>query len=189
MPAPDASTAPLTSLQIREILALLPHRFPMLLLDRVLECTPGERVVALKNVSINEPQFQGHFPERPILPGVLIVESIAQAAGIITLSAHPDYRRKAFYLAGLDGFRFRRPVIPGDQLRITVTRTAARRNVWQFEAQVTVEGLLVCEGTLLATTADPPQDQRPPPAPPEAATEKAAPPPPGTSADPERPGS
>ena len=163
-PGADAPAAPLTALQIRDILALLPHRFPMLLLDRVTECVPGERVVALKNVTINEPQFQGHFPERPILPGVLIVEAIAQAAGIITLSAHPDYRQKAFYLAGLDGFRFRRPVIPGDQLRITVTKQAARRHVWQFAASVTVEGLLVCEGTLLATIADPPQDQKPPPA-------------------------
>lgn len=151
-------------MNIQEILALLPHRFPMLMLDRVLECTPGERVVALKNVSINEPQFQGHFPDQPILPGVLIVEAIAQAAGIIAITAHPDYRRKLVYLAGLDGFRFRRPVMPGDQMRITVTKQAAKRAIWKFSATVTVDSHLVCEGDLLATVADPPEVRREEPA-------------------------
>lgn len=142
-------------MNISEILSLLPHRYPMLMLDRVLECEPGKKVIALKNVSINEPQFQGHFPSHPIMPGVLIVEAIAQAAGIIAITAHPDFTKKRVYLTGLDGFRFRRPVIPGDTLRITVEKIAEKRAIWKFSALVEVEGQRVAEGELLATVVDP----------------------------------
>jgi 3-hydroxyacyl-[acyl-carrier-protein] dehydratase len=142
-------------MNISEILSLLPHRYPMLMLDRVLECEPGKKVIAIKNVSINEPQFQGHFPSHPIMPGVLIVEAIAQAAGIIAITAHPDFTKKRVYLTGLDGFRFRRPVIPGDTLRITVEKIAEKRAIWKFSALVEVEGQRVAEGELLATVVDP----------------------------------
>lgn len=144
-------------MNIQEILALLPHRYPMLMLDRVVECQPGQRVVAIKNVSANEPQFQGHFPGYPIMPGVLIVEAIAQAAGIIAITANPDFRQKVVYLAGLDGFRFRRPVTPGDTLRITVEKIAEKRSIWKFSASVEVDGQRTAEGELLATVADPPK--------------------------------
>ena len=143
-------------MNVQELMAILPHRYPFLLLDRIVECVPGERVLAIKNVSINEPQFQGHFPGTPIMPGVLIVEAMAQAAGVIALTAHPEFGRKIVYLTGLDGFQFRRPVVPGDQLRILVEKTAERRSIWKFTARAEVEGALVCEGEILATVSDPP---------------------------------
>jgi 3-hydroxyacyl-[acyl-carrier-protein] dehydratase len=144
-------------MNIQEILKLLPHRYPFLMIDRVLECTPGERVVALKNVSINEPQFQGHFPSTPVFPGVLIVEAIAQACGIVAMSAHPDFGQKVVYLAALDAFRFRKPVTPGDQLRISVEKQAEKRGIWKFAARVEVEGKLVAEGEVMATVVDAPK--------------------------------
>lgn len=143
-------------MNIHEILKLLPHRYPFLMIDRVVEVEPGERVVALKNVSVNEPCFQGHFPSVPIFPGVLIVEAIAQAAGVLAMTAHPEMGQKVVYLAALDGFRFRKPVIPGDQLRITVEKLAEKRAIWKFAAKVEVEGKLVAEGEVMATVSDAP---------------------------------
>ena len=143
-------------MNINEILGLLPHRYPFLMIDRVLECEPGVRVVALKNVSINEPQFQGHFPGTPVFPGVLIVEAVAQACGIVAMTAHPEMGQKIVYLAALDGFRFRRPVVPGDQMRIFVEKLAEKRSIWKFGARVEVEGKLVAEGEVMATVVDPP---------------------------------
>lgn len=143
-------------MNILELMAVLPHRFPFLMLDRILECEPGVRVVAIKNVSINEPQFQGHFPGVPIMPGVLVVEAMAQAAGVVAMTAHPDFRRKLVYLTGLDGFRFRRPVTPGDTVRITVEKIAEKRSIWKFAARAEVDGARVVEGEIMATVADPP---------------------------------
>ncbi len=143
-------------MDITEIMAMLPHRYPFLMIDRVLELSPGERVVALKNVSINEPQFTGHFPAQPVMPGVLVVEAIAQACGVMAMSAHPDMRTKQVFLLGLDGIRFRTPVRPGDQLRITVTKTGEKRSIWFFDADVTVEGKTVVEGKVMATVVDRP---------------------------------
>ncbi len=143
-------------MNIHEILKLLPHRYPFLMIDRVLEVDPGVRVVALKNVSVNEPCFQGHFPGVPVFPGVLIVEAIAQAAGIVAMTAHPEMGQKVVYLAALDGFRFRKPVIPGDALRITVEKVAEKRSIWKFAARVEVEGKLVAEGEVMATVVDNP---------------------------------
>lgn len=143
-------------MNIQEILGILPHRYPFLMLDRVLECTPGERVIAIKNVSFNEPYFQGHFPGQPIMPGVLLVEAIAQAAAIIAITAHPDFKLKVVYLCGLDGFRFRRPVIPGDQLRITVDKVLERKSIWKFNAVIEVDGKKVADGEMIATVSDPP---------------------------------
>ncbi len=144
-------------MNIHEILRLLPHRYPFLMIDRVLELEPGVRVVALKNVTANEPCFQGHFPGVPVFPGVLIVEAVAQACGIIAMSAHPEMGQKLVYLAGLDGFRFRKPVIPGDSLRISVEKTAEKRSIWKFAARVEVDGKRVAEGEVLATVVDAPQ--------------------------------
>ncbi len=141
-------------MDINEIMAMLPHRYPFLMIDRVLELSPGERVVALKNVSINEPHFTGHFPGQPVMPGVLVVEAIAQACGVMAMSAHPDMRQKQVFLLGLDGIRFRTPVRPGDQLRIAVQKTGEKRSIWFFDADVTVEGKTVVEGKVMATVVE-----------------------------------
>lgn len=143
-------------MNIHEIMKVLPHRYPFLMIDRVLECDPGVRVVALKNVTINEPCFMGHFPGMPVFPGVLLVEAMAQACGIVAMTAHPEMGNKVVYLAALDGFRFRKPVIPGDSLRITVEKLAEKRSIWKFSARVEVEGKLVAEGEVMATVVDPP---------------------------------
>lgn len=143
-------------MNIQEIQRILPHRYPFLMLDRILECDPGVRVVALKNVSINEPYFQGHFPGTPVMPGVMLVEAIAQACGVVAMTANPDFGNKIVYLAALDGFRFRRPVVPGDQVRISVEKVAEKRSIWKFAARAEVEGKLVVEGEVMATVADPP---------------------------------
>lgn len=141
-------------MNVQEIMAILPHRFPFLMIDRIIECEPGVRVVAIKNVSANEPQFQGHFPGVPIFPGVLLVEALAQAAGVIAMTARPDFGGKIVYLAGLDGFRFRKPITPGDQVRLFVEKTAEKRGLWKFSARAEVDGKRVAEGELLATVAD-----------------------------------
>lgn len=143
-------------MNIQEILALLPHRYPFLMIDRVLEVEPGARVVALKNVTFNEPCFQGHFPGHPVFPGVLLVEAVAQAAGIIAMTAHPEMGQKIVYLAAVDGFRFRKPVVPGDTLRITVEKVAEKRSIWKFAATIEVDGKRVAEGEVMATVVDPP---------------------------------
>lgn len=143
-------------MNVQELMAILPHRFPFLLIDRIIECVPGERVLALKNVSVNEPQFQGHFPAVPIMPGVLVVEAMAQAAGVVAMTANPELGRKIVYLTGLDGFRFRRPVTPGDSIRITVEKIAEKRSIWKFSARAEVDGRVVVEGEIMATVADPP---------------------------------
>ena len=122
------------SLDIAEVMRHLPHRYPFLLVDRVLEVVPGKTVRALKNVTINEPFFPGHFPNRPVMPGVIILEALAQAAGILafqTAKVLPDENSK-LYFVGIDGARFRRPVVPGDQLRIHVSKLRSRGNVWKF---------------------------------------------------------
>ena len=142
------------AIDIDEILKLLPHRYPFLMIDRVLEVEPGERAVALKCVSVNEPQFQGHFPEEPIMPGVLICEAFAQVAGIVALTANPDFAGKAVYLLGLDKIRFRHPVRPGDSLIITVEKSGESRGIWTFAARAEVDGKKVADGGVMATVAD-----------------------------------
>ena len=139
---------------IEKILELLPHRYPFLMIDRVLEVDPGVSAVGLKCVSINEPQFQGHFPDQPIMPGVLICEAFAQVAGVVALTAFPDLAGKAVYLLGLDKVRFRKPVRPGDQLIITVTKQSESRGIWQFSAIAEVDGVKVADGGVMATVAD-----------------------------------
>jgi len=136
---------------VEQIAALLPHRYPFLLLDRVIACEPNTRVTAIKNVTINEPFFQGHFPGHPVMPGVLIVEGMAQAAGVLTLLSGPREpdRGTVFYLARVDKARFNRIVVPGDQLRFEVERKRSMRNMSQFQGCAYVDGAMVAEAEML----------------------------------------
>ncbi len=130
---------------------ILPHRYPFLLVDRIVALEFGKRIVGLKNVSINEPFFKGHFPERPIMPGVLIVESLAQVGGILALLATPEnLRNKSLFLMGLDKVRFRHPVFPGDQLRLEVESLHSRQKFWKMEGKAFVNDALVTEGEMMA---------------------------------------
>lgn len=141
-------------MNITEIQALLPHRYPFLLVDRVVALDPGVSIHAVKNVTFNEPQFQGHFPRSPIMPGVMLVEAAAQAAGLLALAAHPEAGGEVFFLTGLDGFRFRKPVVPGDVVHIHVEKSAAKRGVWKFAVRCEVDGKRVVEGELTAAMAN-----------------------------------
>ncbi len=141
------------AMDIGEVLEHLPHRYPFLLVDRIKTVELGKRIVALKNVTINEPFFQGHFPGRPIMPGVLILEAMAQAAGILvfrTQGNKPD-QDSVYYLAGIDKARFKRPVVPGDQLELEVSIQRSLRGVWKFECKARVEGAIVCEAEMLCS--------------------------------------
>ena len=140
-------------MDIDEILRLLPHRYPFLMIDRVESVDPGVSATAIKCVSVNEPQFQGHFPATPIMPGVLICEAFAQTAGIVALSAQPDLSGKTMYLLGLDKVRFRRPVRPGDRLEIVAQKESEVRGIWKFGVTATVDGVKVANGTVMATVA------------------------------------
>ena len=141
-------------LSSEEILGLLPHRFPFALIDRVIEHVPGKKAVALKNVTINEPQFQGHFPERPLMPGVLIVESMAQVGGII-ITQMPDLPKGLFVFAGINNVKFRRPVVPGDQLVITCNLLSIKRQRFgKVKGEAHVDGKLVCSGELMFSLVD-----------------------------------
>lgn len=143
-----------TGFNIQEIQKLLPHRYPFLLVDRIINYVPGQQAVGIKNVSINEPFFQGHFPGRPIMPGVLIVEAMAQVGGIV-LTQLPDVERGLFLFAGIDGVRFRRPVVPGDQLVMTVELLCLkRRRFGKMQARAEVDGQLACEGELMFSLVD-----------------------------------
>ncbi len=133
---------------IQEILGLLPHRYPFLLIDRVVEFERGKRLVAIKNVTMNEPFFQGHFPGHPLMPGVLIVEAMAQAGAIIMLNEIPDRDKKLAVFTGIEKAKFRRPVTPGDQLRIEVNVLNFKSRLGRMEAKALVDGKVACEATL-----------------------------------------
>ena len=134
---------------INEILNLMPHRYPFLLVDRVIEFEETKRIVAIKNVTINEPFFQGHFPGRPIMPGVLILEAMAQAGGVLAFKSFPGMKGSVFF-TGIDGARFRKPVIPGDQLRFVVDVVKHRREIWVFDAKAFVGDDVVAEARIMA---------------------------------------
>ena len=141
-------------MDIQEILAYLPHRYPFLLIDRILEVIPDKSVKALKNVTMNEPYFTGHFPERPIMPGVIILEAMAQASGILAFTSkehESSGQTKALFLfAGADDVRFRRVVVPGDQLIIHSELLKVKKDIWKCRATATVDGQLACSAELLA---------------------------------------
>ena len=143
----------MTSMDIHQVLRKLPHRYPILLVDRVLELDKGVRIRALKNVTVNEPFFTGHFPHRPVMPGVLMLEALAQAAAILsfeTEGAVPD-DNTIYYFAGIDGARFKRPVEPGDQLVLEVTLLRTKARVYKYAARATVDGELAVEAELTCT--------------------------------------
>ncbi len=140
-------------MDIHKILKQLPHRYPILLVDRVIEIETGKRIKAIKNVSINEPYFQGHFPHRPVMPGVLMLEALAQTAALLTfdmLNMTPD-ETIVYYFAGIDGARFKRVVEPGDQLILEVELGRVKSNISKFKARATVDGELACEAELMCT--------------------------------------
>lgn len=142
---------------IQEILKLLPHRYPLLLVDRVLELEPGKRVKALKNVTANEPHFTGHFPGAPIMPGVLILESMAQCGALMFLQDLPDRDTKLFYFGGVDKARFRRPVVPGDQLILELEVMQRRSNSARVKGTASVDGVIVAEAEILTVMGDRPE--------------------------------
>jgi 3-hydroxyacyl-[acyl-carrier-protein] dehydratase len=140
-------------MDIHQILKQLPHRYPILLVDRVLEIEKGKRIKAIKNVTINEPFFMGHFPHRPVMPGVLMLEALAQAAALLafdTLGVVPD-DKTVYYFAGIDGARFKRPVEPGDQLVLDVELDRAKAGIFKFNAKALVDGQLAVEAQLMCT--------------------------------------
>ncbi|HRK37229.1 MAG TPA: 3-hydroxyacyl-ACP dehydratase FabZ [Burkholderiaceae bacterium] len=140
-------------MDIHQILKQLPHRYPILLVDRVLDIEKGKRIKALKNVSINEPYFEGHFPHRPVMPGVLMLEALAQAAALLSfdmLGTSPD-DKTVYYFAGIDGARFKRPVEPGDQLILEVELLRSKAGIFKFKAQATVGGEIATEAELMCT--------------------------------------
>jgi 3-hydroxyacyl-[acyl-carrier-protein] dehydratase len=138
-------------IMIDEILTMLPHTYPFLLVDRILEIEPGKRIVGIKNVTYNEPFFPGHFPGRPIMPGVLIVEAMAQTAGVLVFkSIEEESHKKPVFFLGMDNVKFRKPVVPGDQLRLELEITRHRQSIWGFKGKAFVDENLVAEGDLLA---------------------------------------
>ena len=141
----------MAEMSIKDVARFLPHRYPMLLVDRVLECVPGQYLVALKNVTANEPFFPGHFPEHPVMPGVMILEVMAQATGILAMRTMGEEltEESIYYFAGVDSARFRAPVVPGDQLIVRVDIVRHKRGIWKVSSTATVDGKVVAEAQLL----------------------------------------
>lgn len=142
-------------LDIKEIMGILPHRFPFLLIDRIVEVEPGKRVVGIKNITVSEPFFQGHFPDYPIMPGVLLIEAMAQTGGVLALSSEPEkVKDKNFYFSTIDKVKFRKPVVPGDQVRFEVEVIKQRSTLWRFKGKAFVGESIVAEGELQGIISD-----------------------------------
>jgi 3-hydroxyacyl-[acyl-carrier-protein] dehydratase len=142
-------------IDIERITQLIPHRYPFLMIDRVVKVVPGESATGIKNVSANEHYFQGHFPQHPVMPGVLIIEAMAQTAAVLVVhTLGRESEGKLVYFMSVDNARFRRPVVPGDQLHVEVVRQRNRGNVWKFEGQAKVDGKLMAEATFAAMIMD-----------------------------------
>jgi len=153
----DGNEAAVTgvTIDIDRVMAMIPHRYPFLMIDRVVDVVANEGCVGIKNVSINEPFFQGHFPSRPVMPGVLIIEAMAQTSAVLVVhTLGPASEGKLVYFMSVDDARFRRPVVPGDQLRVHVRKERSRGNVWKFSAEAKVDGQLVAEATYAAMILD-----------------------------------
>lgn len=146
----------MSAMDIHDILEYLPHRYPILLVDRVLEVVPGERITALKNVSVNEPFFPGHYPHHPVMPGVLIMEALAQAAGILSFKTMGELPSddSVFYFVGIDEARFKKPVMPGDQLHLHVSIERQMRGIWKYNAEARVDGEIVASAKLMCAKRD-----------------------------------
>jgi 3-hydroxyacyl-[acyl-carrier-protein] dehydratase len=141
-------------MDIQKIQSLLPHRYPFLLVDRVIESEPGKRLIAVKNVTINEPFFQGHFPKKPVMPGVLVIEAMAQATGLLAMESTDVAKEAVYYLVGVDKARFKRPVEPGDQLVLQVEMLKYRRGIGVFLAEAKVDESLVASAEIMCTARD-----------------------------------
>jgi len=141
-------------MDIQKIMSLLPHRYPFLLVDRVVDVDPGKHLVGYKNVSINEPFFTGHFPAKPVMPGVLIIEALAQATGLLAMESSDVDKEAIYYLVGVDKARFKRPVVPGDQLKLEVDVIKTRREIWVFDAKASVDGKVVASAEIMCTARD-----------------------------------
>ena len=153
--AENASVAATTSVDIKRILQMIPHRYPMLMVDRVIDMQLDQSAVGIKNVTINEPFFLGHFPSEPVMPGVLIVEAMAQTACVLVVSTFGAAAEgKLVYFMSIDGVRFRRPVVPGDRLELHVRKVQSRASVWKFSGKAIVEGKLAAEATFAAMIRD-----------------------------------
>ncbi len=139
-----------TTLNLEEILKILPHRYPFLLVDRILEIQPGQFVRGLKNVTFNEGFFQGHFPGRPVMPGVLILEALGQTGGVLAYSSFPETQGRIIYFMSLDNVKFRRPVVPGDQLVMELTSLHRSSRAWKMEGKALVDGKLVAQAEMTA---------------------------------------
>jgi len=150
----NSTTKTNTELGILEIQKVLPHRYPFLLVDRIVDLVPMERVVGIKNVTMNEPFFQGHFPGNPIMPGVLILEAMAQTGGFLLLNTENDPSGKLVYFTGINNAKFRKPVVPGDQLRFEVEFLKLKRNICKMKGRAFVEDKMVCEAELTAAVVD-----------------------------------
>ncbi len=150
-----ANTSTLETFDILRLLNSLPHRYPFLMIDRVIAAQGDESGIGIKNVSINEPQFQGHFPERPVMPGVLLIEGMAQTAGVLCVNAHrPGKKPPLVYFMSIDKAKFRKPVLPGDRVEFHMTKINRRRNMWWYKGRALVDGVLVCEAELAAMLAE-----------------------------------
>ncbi|MGN7438452.1 MAG: 3-hydroxyacyl-ACP dehydratase FabZ [Alcanivorax sp.] len=142
-------------LNIQDIMKMIPHRYPILLVDRIIELDPGQSAVSVKNVTMNEPQFMGHFPGHPVMPGVLIIEAMAQTAGLVVVHhMGEEAQGKVVYFMTIDNARFRRPVVPGDQMLIHVEKVQSRGPVWKFKGKATVDGKVCAEATYSAMITD-----------------------------------
>jgi len=151
----DIETVQGTVIEVARIMEMIPHRYPFLLIDRIVELVPRKSATGLKNVTFNEPHFAGHFPGAPVMPGVLIIESMAQTAALLVVATlGPESEGKLVYFMSIDGARFRKPVVPGDSMLVTVDCLRNRRNVWKFACTAKVDGKLVAEATIAAMIMD-----------------------------------
>ena len=150
-----ATESPVVEVDINRIMQMIPHRYPMLLLDKVVAIKANDSAIGIKNVTINEPFFAGHFPARPVMPGVMVIESMAQTAGVLVVhSLGPDAEGTLVYFMSVESARFRRPIVPGDQMHIHVVRGQRRSNVWKFAGEVKVDGKLAADATFTAMLID-----------------------------------
>lgn len=151
----DTGATTMGTAEIMDVMRMIPHRYPMLLVDRVIDMVKGERATGIKNVTINEPYFQGHFPSRPVMPGVMVIESMAQTAGILVVhTLGPDAEGKLVYFMSIDEARFRKPIAPGDQVMVHVFKERSRGNVWRFRGEAKVDGQLAAEAVFAAMILD-----------------------------------
>jgi 3-hydroxyacyl-[acyl-carrier-protein] dehydratase len=146
----ENSTATLETLEIKQIMRLLPHRYPFLLIDRIIEIDSDNSAIGIKNVTANEPHFTGHFPDFPVMPGVLIIEAMAQTAGAICINSTKDDKPSLVYFMTVDGAKFRKPVVPGDRLELHVKKLKQRGNIWRFACEAHVSGAKVAEAEISA---------------------------------------